>query len=144
MLKKMNKKAKGKHDNQKRIETLILLKRGLSQQWVEKELKISKQKVSYWVHHPISPQKRNTKWNEKEIDEIVQMATDITTSEIASRRIASVMNEKFKNEGKELKINKSTINRYLKNRKVKKMKIKKIFALNYKQKKKELIFAKKL
>ena len=118
-----------KHDKDKRNAAMTLLKQGKSQKWIANQLDVSRQNVSYWANHPIAPRKRTTKLNEKEIDEIVKLAVDKTTGEIGSRTIASIMNEKFKKEGKNVKTCKSSVNNYLKKRGIKLRKIKKIFAL---------------
>lgn len=133
-----------KHDKDKRNAAMTLLKQGKSQKWIANQLDVSRQNVSYWANHPIAPRKRTTKLNEKEIDEIVKLAVDKTTGEIGSRTIASIMNEKFKKEGKNVKTCKSSVNNYLKKRGIKLRKIKKIFALNEKQKKQRVQFCQKM
>lgn len=105
-----------KHDNEKINTAMTLLKLGKSQKWIANQLGVSRQNVGYWSNHPIDPRKRRTKLKEKEIDEIVELGVDKTTGEIGSRIIASIMKEKFKKEGKNMKTCKSSVNNYLKKR----------------------------
>jgi predicted transcriptional regulator len=94
-----------------------LLSEGKSQIWVANNLGVTKQRVSYWTNHPISPRKRKAKLK--------------PTSEIGSRAIANLINKELKEEnivdksGRNLTITKSTINNYLKKRGLKPRKIKK-------------------
>jgi hypothetical protein len=39
-----------------------LLSVGKSQIWVANNLGVTKQRISYWTNHPISPKKRKTKF----------------------------------------------------------------------------------
>ena len=56
---------------------------------------------------------------------------------MSCRKIASIMNEKFKEEGKKTRISRTTIAKYLKNHFGTPRKMKKVFTTNDKKKKKE-------
>ena len=82
---------------------------------IARKLKISKQRVNYWLKTPIKmEQKRRKKLNEIYRKQIVSLAENQTTSSMSSRKIAYIMNEKFKNNNLKLSISKDTVNRYLK------------------------------
>ena len=114
-----------------------------------RHLKLTFQKLYYLANHDFKTEiKRRNKLNEEEVNLIVEMAKDKTTSEMSSRKIANEINNKFEAEGridskgKQFKISKSTICKYLNKQLGKPRKLRKVFALNEKKKKKELIIAK--
>ena len=71
------------------------------------------------------------------------MAENQTTSNMGCRKIASIMNDKFEKEGKNLKVSKATVARILKKYYGKPRKMKRLFCTNNKKKKKESNFVKK-
>ena len=116
-----------------------LKKLGFSPSSIARKLKISKQKVNYWLKAEIKTEiKRKTKLDEKEINMLVTIAENQTTSERGSRKLADMMNKKLKEQGKKKTVGKSTICTYLKKRNIKLRKFKRVFALNEVQKKKRL------
>ena len=128
MVKKINKDG---------IAIKELHKMGYKPSQIAKIKKISKQKVNYWLKTEIKTEiRRRTKLNEEEIQRVVELAENKTTSEMGSMRLTEIINEELKNEGKQKKVGKSTICVYLKNRNVKLRKIQKVFALDDNQKKK--------
>ena len=82
---------------------------------IARKLKISKQRVNYWIKTPIEmEQKRRKKLDEKYRKEIISLAENQTTSSMSSRKIAYIMNKKFEEENLDITISKDTVNRYLK------------------------------
>ena len=66
---------------------------------IARKLKISKQRVNYWLKTPIEmEQKRRKKLDEKYRKEIISLAENQTTSSMSSRKIAYIMNKKFEEE----------------------------------------------
>ena len=113
--------------NQDGIRIKTLKKLGLSPSNIEKKLKISKQKVNYWLKTEIKTEiKRKTKLDDIEIDRVVDLAKNKTTSNMGSRKIAEIINEELKTKRKI--ISKSSICNYLNKRKMKPRKI--LFQLN--------------
>ena len=102
--------------------------------------KISKQRVNYWLHHPIiQKRKRRTKLNRKEINRIIKWARDRPIHLYSAKKIMRKFNSLPRNK-KEKNMNKkvslSTINNTL-NKYISKPKpMRKVFFLC--QKKKEL------
>ena len=77
------------------------------------------------------------KLDQEDIDEIIKLAENKTTSEMSCRKIAAIMNKKFEEEGKNTRISRTTVAKYLKNHFGTPRKMKKIFSTNDKKKKKE-------
>ena len=109
-----------------------------------RHLKLTFQKLYNRANHDFKTEiKRRNKLNEEEVNIIVEMAKDKTTSEMSSRKIANEINNKFEAEGridskgKQFKISKSTICKYLNKQLGKPRKLRKVFALNEKNKKKK-------
>ena len=116
-----------------------------------RHLKLTFQKLYYWANHDFKTEiKRRNKLNEEEVNIIVEMAKDKTTSEMSSRKIANEINNKFEAEGrmnangKQFKIGKSTICKYLNKQLGKPRKLRKVFALNEKNKKKRVDYCENL
>ena len=84
MVKKIN-------QNQDVVSNKTLLSKGYKQPDIVKILKVSKQKVHYWVKNPVTTeQKRRKKLNDKYIQKIYTLAKGQTTSEIGSKRITLI------------------------------------------------------
>ncbi len=123
----------------------ILLAEGFSPKWITKKLGFSKQKISFWKNNEIKEKIiRKTKLEENEINDIIKLAENQTTSNMPSRKIATIVNQKLKNEGKNITIGKSTICRYLNKRLGKPRKIQKVFSLNEKKKKQRVEYCQKI
>ena len=75
--------------------------------------------------------------DQEDIDEIIKLAENKTTSEMSCRKISNIMNEKFKKEGKKTRISRTTVAKYLRNHFGTPRKMKKVFSTNNKKKKKE-------
>ena len=147
MVKKITKKIIKEKKSQKKTgkkinEDAILIKRLLDKKIREidiaKKFNISKQKVYYWKKTNIKTViHRRLKLEQKDIEEIIKLAENKTTSEMSCRKIASIMNEKFKKEGKKTRISRTTVAKYLKNHFGTPRKMKKVFLTKDKKKKKE-------
>ena len=121
------------------------MNQGFKQGQIAKMLNISKQKVHYWMKVEIkTEQNRKKKLDKKYIDKICELAKDKLTSEMSSKRIASIINsdlERDASNGKApKKIHFSTVCRYLKEFYGRPRKIRKSFYLSEEQKKKRLAF----
>ena len=81
---------------------------------------------------------------QEDIDKIVKSAANKTTSNMGSRKIASIMNKDFKKKGKGITISKNTVCRYLNEHLGKPRKIRKVFSLTNKKKEERLKFCKKI
>ena len=136
MVKKINKRA---------VLIKELLNLGYTSSQIAKKLKIRKQIVSYWKNTELKTiQYRRKKLDQEDIDKIIKLAENKTTSNMGSRKIASIMNKDFKKKGKSITISKNTVCRYLNKYLGKPRKIRKVFSLTNKKKKKDLNFVKKL
>ena len=136
MVKKINKRA---------VLIKELLNLGYTSSQIAKKLKIRKQIVSYWKNTELKTiQYRRKKLDQEDIDKIVKLAENKTTSNMGSIKIASIMNKDFKKKGKGITISKNTVCRYLNEYLGKPRKIRKVFSLTNKKKKKDLNFVKKL
>ena len=93
-----------------------MIDKGYKPKYFTKNFGFKKQKINYWKNTLIKKViHRRSKLSEKDIQEIVKMAENQTTSNMGCRKIASIMNEKFEKEGKNLKVSKATVARILKN-----------------------------
>ena len=102
---------------------------------IARKLKISKQRVNYWVKTPIkSSQSRRKKLDKIYIDKIISLGENQTTSSMSSRKIANIINSEFQKEDINLSISKDSVNRYLKEAFGKPRKIHKVFHLTKEQK----------
>ena len=102
---------------------------------IARKLKISRQRVNYWIKTPIkSSQSRRKKLDKMYIDKIISLGENQTTSSMSSRKIANIMNSEFQKEDINLSISKDSVNRYLKEAFGKPRKIHKVFHLTKKQK----------
>ena len=141
---KKQEKKKGKKINKDAILIKRLLEKKIRQIDIAKKFNISKQKVNYWKKTEIKEViHRRKKLTDEEIQEIIKLAENKTTSMMGSRKIASIMNEKFKEQGKKTRVSNVTICKYLNERLGKPRKIKRVFVTNNKKKKKGLNFVKK-
>ena len=88
MVKKINKDS---------IAIKTLLNKGMKPIEVANLLDVSKQKVNYWKRHEIKTiQTRRKKLDASFIQKICELAENKTTSEMSSRKIASIINEDLK------------------------------------------------
>ena len=152
MVKKIAKKIiKGKNSKKKTGKKInkdaILIKGLLNKKYrpidIANEFNISKQKVNYWKKTEIKTEiHRRLKLNQDDIDQIIKLAENKTTSEMSCRKIANIMNKKFEKEGKETRISRTTIAKYLKNHFGTPRKMKKVFSSNDKKRRKNKILSK--
>ena len=134
---KKQEKKKGKKINKDAILIKRLLEKKIRQIDIAKKFNISKQKVNYWKKTEIKDViHRRKKLTDEEIQEIIKLAENKTTSMMGSRKIASIMNEKFKEQGKKTRISNVTVCKYLNEGLGKPRKIKRVFVTNSKKKKK--------
>lgn len=138
MVKKINKDS---------VAIKTLLNKGLKPIEVAKILGVSKQKVNYWRKNEIkSTQTRRKKLDMSFIQEICELAGNKTTSEMSSRKIASIINEKLKakeiidKNRKPVKISHVTACSYLNQILGRPRKIRKVFYLTKEQMKKLVNF----
>ena len=76
-----------------------LLEKGYSQIWIARKLKVKKQRVNYWAKTPLKTvQNRRRKLDNKYIEEIINLASDQTTSSMSSTKIARIINKKLKED----------------------------------------------
>ena len=80
----------------------------------------------------------------KDIQEIVKMAENQTTSNMGCRKIAAIINEKFEKEGKNLRVSKATVCRILKKYFGEPRKMKRLFCTNNKKKEERIKFCQKI
>ena len=106
--------------NEDAVTIKRLLKKGFSQKKICQLLGLKKQKVSYWANHEIkTTQIRRKKLPKSYIAQICKMAQDKTTSDMGSKKIAYIINDRLiKNnvldsKGKNLSVSFKTICRYL-------------------------------
>lgn len=138
----------GKKINRDGVTIKSLLNQRIKQAEIAEMLGVSKQKVHYWKKTEIkTEQKRKKKLDKKYIDKIFELAKDKPTSEMGSKRIASIINAELEKDAKEgkahpKKIHFSTVCRYLKEFYGSPRKIRKSFYLSEEQKKKRLAFCK--
>ena len=96
-----------------------------------------KQKISYWKHHEIKTViKRRSKLTDEDIKYMIQLAENKTTSEMSRRKITLLMNNRFKEKGRNLKISYMTTCRILNKNIGRTRKIQKVKSLFNKSKKK--------
>ena len=135
---KKQEKKKGKKINKDAILIKRLLEKKIRQIDIAKKFNISKQKVNYWKKTEIKDViHRRKKLTDEEIQEIIKLAENKTTSMMGSRKIASIMNEKFKDQGKETRIINVTICKYLNEGLGKPIKIKRVFVADNKKKRRK-------
>jgi len=154
MAKKIFKKIiKGKNSEKKTGKKInkdaILIKSFLDKKYrpidIAKEFNISKQKVNYWKKTEIKTEiHRRLKLNQEDIDKIIKLAENKTTSQMSCRKIANIMNTQFEKEGKKTRISRTTVAKYLKNYFGAPIKMKKVFSTNDKKKEERLKFCKKV
>ena len=125
--------------------------RGLSNTQISKSLGIPESSVRYYRNRPEVKQiKRSSKFPQKYIDKIYEMASNQTTREMPGGLIAIKINNMLKNDnfldknGKLLTITKSQVNRILKDKYGKPIKVRKVFYLNETAKKKEIRILQKI
>ena len=97
----------------KTIEDAILIKRlikeGMFGWKIAKKYGIKKQKISYWKNHQIKMViNRRNKFTDDDIKYMIKLAENQTTSNMGSRKIAILMNKKFKDKGRDLTISHMT------------------------------------
>ena len=80
---------------------------------------------------------RRLKLSQEDIDKIIKLAENKTTSEMSCRKIASIMNKEFEKAGKTTRISRTTVAKYLKNHFGAPRKMKKVLQQMIKKKKKE-------
>ena len=135
---KKSQKKTGKKINEDAILIKRLLDKKIRQIDIANKFNISKQKVYYWKKTNIKTEiHRRLKLDQEDIDKIIELAKNKTTSEMSCRKIAAIMNKKFEEEGKKTRISRTTVAKYLKNHFGTPRKMKKVFSTNDKKKKKE-------
>ena len=82
--------------NNDAITIKSLLEKGYIQYKIAKMLNISKQKVLYWARTEIkSIQTRKKKFRNYYVNKIINLAKNKTTSQMSSKKIASILNSVF-------------------------------------------------
>ena len=82
--------------NEDAVTIKRLLKKGFSQKKICQLLGLKKQKVSYWANHEIkTTQIRRKKLPKSYIAQICKMAQDKTTSDMGSKKIAYLINDRL-------------------------------------------------
>ena len=109
----------------KRFELAIAIKKnheaGMKPGKIANLFKISKQRVNYWLHHPIiQKRKRRTKLNRKEINRIIKWARDRPIHLYSAKKIMRKFNslprnKKEKNMNKKVSLStiNNTLNKYI-------------------------------
>ena len=96
-----------------------------------KKYEIKKQKISYWKNKEIKTAiNRRSKFTDDDIKYMIKLAENQTTSNMGSRKIAILMNKKFKDERRDLIISQMATWRILNKNIGKPRKIKKVFYIN--------------
>ena len=106
-------------------------------------LKVSKQVVNYWIHHPIiEKRKRRTKLIRKEKNIIIKWAKDKPINLVSARRIQRRFNSLSKKKRFNClkKVSLSTVNRTVGKHLSKPKQIKKVFFLSSTNKEKRIKF----
>ena len=86
----------GKKTNEDAILIKRLIKEGMKECQIAKKYNIRKQKVSYWKNHDIKTViKRRSKLSDEDIQYMIKLAENKTTSDMGSRKITLLMNKKF-------------------------------------------------
>ena len=103
-----------------------------------KKYGIRKQKISYWKHHEIKTViKRRSKLTDEDIQYMIKLAENQTTSNMGSRKITLLMNKRFEEQGRDLKISHMTSCRILNKNLGKPRKIQKVCSINQKKKRRK-------
>jgi len=138
MVKKINKDS---------IAIKTLLNKGMKPIEVANLLDVSKQKVNYWKRNEIKTiQTRRKKLDASFIQKICELAENKTTSEMSSRKIASIINEDLKTNNildknkKPIKISHVTACSYMNQLLGRPRRIRKVFYLTKEQMKKRVKF----
>ena len=114
----------GKKINEDDILIKKLIEKKMPAWKISKQYGIKKQKISYWKYHDIK--------------------TVIKRRSMGTRKITMLMNEKFKKEGRDLKISHMISSRILNKNLGKPRKIKKIFYINNKKKEERIKYCHKI
>ena len=142
---KKSEKKTGKKINEDAILIKKLLDKKIRPIDIANEFNISKQKVNYWKKTEIKTViHRRKKLDDKDIQEIIKMAENQTTSNMGCRKIAAIMNKKFEEKGKKIRISRTTVAKYLKNYYGTPRKMKKVFTTNDKKKEERIKFCQKI
>ena len=135
----------GKKTNEDAILIKRLIKEGMKECQIAKKYNIRKQKVSYWKNHDIKTViKRRSKLSDEDIQYMIKLAENKTTSDMGSRKITLLMNKQLEKEGKNLRISHMTTCRILNKNMGKPRKIKKVFSINNIKKEKRIKFCNKI
>ena len=117
---------------------------GMKQRDIACLLKVSKQVVNYWIHHPIiEKRKRRTKLIRKEKNIIIKWAKCKSINLVSARRIQRRFNslsKKKKEQNCQKKVSLSTVNRTLNKHLSKPKQIKKVFFLSSTNKEQRIKF----
>ena len=118
---------------------------GMKAKDISKLFDISKQRINYWLHHPIiKKRKRKEKLNRNERNLIIKWAKDkpinLASAKIIQRRF-NILSKKYK-EKRAKKISLSTTNKMLNKYVSKQKNIRKVFCLEKSEKSKRLQFLK--
>ena len=107
---------------------------------IAKKYGFKKQKVSYWKYHEIKTViKRKSKLTDNDINYMIKLAENQTTSNMGTRKF-----KKFKEEGRKLTISHMTSSRILNKNLGKPRKIKKVFSINNKKKEERIKYCHKI
>ena len=135
----------GKKTNEDAILIKKLIEKKMPAWKISKQYGIKKQKISYWKYHDIKTViKRRSKLTDEDIKYMIKLAENKTTSDMGTRKITMLMNEKFKNEGIKLTISHMTTCRILNKNMGKPRKIKKVFSINNKKKEERIKYCHKI
>ena len=123
----------GKKTNEDAILIKRLLDKKMKTWQISKKYGIKKQKISYWKHHEIKTViKRRSKLPDEDLQYMIKLAENKTTSDMSSRKITLLMNNRFKEKGINLKISHMTTCRILNRNIGKPRKIQKVCSINEK------------
>ena len=87
---------------------------GYSQSWIARKLKVPRQKVNYWAKHPLKTvQYKKRKLPIQYIKRIIKLASNKTTSNMSSAKIAFIINKMLKINKENMTIHKFTVCRIL-------------------------------
>ena len=124
----------GKKTNEDAILIKRLIKEKMPEWQMAKKYWFKKQKVSYWKYHDIKTViNRKSKLTDNDINYMIKLAENQTTSNMGTRKLTMLMNKKFEEEGRKLTISHMTSSRILNKNLGKPRKIKKIFSTNNKK-----------
>ena len=135
----------GKKTNEDAILIKRLIKEKMPEWQIAQKYGFKKQKVSYWKYHDIKTViKRRSKLKDEDIQYMIKLAENKTTSDMSNRKITLLMNKRFEEKGRNLKISHMTTCRILNKNIGKPRKIQKVCSINQKKKDERIKFCKKI